>query len=100
MKTSDTATIELLRRSIYVLDNVDRISSYEIRLLQNEILLQVLYLEKAAKEEQAKLLISKAKQPKYVQVIDSIRKNYKSFKINYLESRSHKWLISLRKKVS
>lgn len=74
MSQHDFNTIRLLHRTMHTLDNMTRVSSYDIKQLKDDILLQTLYLERQALEEAVKLANSKAKKPFYAQVIDFIRK--------------------------
>lgn len=74
MSQHDFDTIRLLHKTMYTLENITRVSSYDIKQLKDDILLQTLYLERQALEEAVRLANSKAKKPFYAQVIDFIRK--------------------------
>ncbi len=74
MSNHDFDTIRLLHRTMHLLENMTRVSAYEIKQLKDDLLLQTLYLEREALEQARKLAESKAKKPFYAQVVDSIKK--------------------------
>jgi len=74
MSNHDFDTIRLLHRTMHLLENVTRVSAYEIKQLKDDLLLQTLYLEREALERARELAESKAKKPFYTQVVDFIRK--------------------------